>query len=453
VLERQRIDRDEARRRFGPSLVDAHGVDFSDSLAGRRSYKTSTRRRRRRRDHGPEELGDISDNENESLERKLARLKREAEEVKLELQRREQEKVEDGKRADDEDLADGVEALSQMLDGLNPSSRDGETSAEAALSTKLATELKTTTSQLISQQPPPPESSPQPSTLSSFATLSDRLSALETSLGLTTTASASSTPILPTLTSLSSQITTLATTLSPSSLITTKTTTNSTISSASLFPSSTTISLDTLITRVRDLISSTDRLTVSRKAATQAALDLRQARLKAAATAPSSLLAGLAPHHHSSSAATGNSGHLQTNHRSGTINTTRKNPTNEPDSLANLADYAAHQEQTSKITSLYSTLPRIAELSPLLPLTLERLRSLQSIHAGAGAAKRDLEELEKRQREMGEGIEEWKKGLEGLESAVREMEGVVGSNGEVVKGLVGGVEKRLRALENGGKGN
>ncbi|EEP75774.1 predicted protein [Uncinocarpus reesii 1704] len=60
-----------------PELTD-------DSTVPRRSYRT-VKRARRRRDDGTEVLGDISDEEEESLERKLARLRREAEELKDEL--------------------------------------------------------------------------------------------------------------------------------------------------------------------------------------------------------------------------------------------------------------------------------------------------------------------------------------------------------------------------------
>ena len=35
-IDRRRIDRDEAARRFEPALVDARNVDFSDNVAGGR---------------------------------------------------------------------------------------------------------------------------------------------------------------------------------------------------------------------------------------------------------------------------------------------------------------------------------------------------------------------------------------------------------------------------------
>ncbi len=428
-------------------MVDSRDVNFSDSLAGgRRSYKTGTRRRRRRRDEGAEELGDLSDSEDESLGRKLARLRREAEEVKLELQRREQKKAGGENDEEDEGLENGVEALNQMLDGLSPSSRGGNMSAEAALSKKLASGFKTTTSEPVSQQPAPLEPSPQRSTLASLATLSDRLTALETSLGLSTTTPTSSAPILSTLASLTSQITTLSTTL----------TFPSTTTNAGQTATTSTVNLDALTTRVRDLTTQTDRLTLSRKAATQAATDLLGARLKAAISSSARTTAagggggggGLpTPHPLSySTTAAGESSSSQPlqppHHRPHTHKV--NGHSFRPETLVELRDQEA---LTSKVSALYSTLPRIAELSPLLPLVLERLRSLQTIHAGAAIAREDLEELERGQAAVQGGIEEWRGGLERLEGRVREGEGVmrvnVGALGEAVRA----VEGRVKVLE------
>jgi nuclear migration protein JNM1 len=54
-----------------------------------------------------EELGDLSDSEDESLARKLARLKREAEEVKMELQRRDEKKAEGKMKEEDDRIIKG----------------------------------------------------------------------------------------------------------------------------------------------------------------------------------------------------------------------------------------------------------------------------------------------------------------------------------------------------------
>jgi nuclear migration protein JNM1 len=416
-VDRHRLDRDEARRRFEPAIVDARGVDFSYSLsAGRRSYKIGTRRKRRPRDDGADDMEDMSGSEDESLGRKLARLKREAEEVRLELQRQEQEKCKaDPDEAKDE-LEDDVETLSQMLYGLN-ASRGSENPAKSALSSKNPlSNVKNKTSQ----------STDQPSTLTSLASLSDRLTALEISLGLPTTTPTSSTPILPALATLTSQITTLTTTLSPPSITGPDQRTSSILN------------LDTLTTRVRDLTSQADRLTLSRKAATQAATDLRQARLTAA-KAPTP------PPPHPSSYSGSNTPHLHPNQRGTTTSTSKDQPQQET-----LSDLQAQSELHTKISALYTTLPRIQELSPLLPLVLDRLRSLQSIHVGAASAKADLDALEQRQEEVAGEIGKWREGLSRVEMELQRVEGRWSENGEVVEGLVKGVEARIARLEGVG---
>jgi nuclear migration protein JNM1 len=88
-ISRTRLRIDEARSRFLPASVDATGVDFSDRVDGKRkSYKASSRRQRILED-GTHELGDLSDDDDvESLERRIARLKREVEEAKEEFAKR-----------------------------------------------------------------------------------------------------------------------------------------------------------------------------------------------------------------------------------------------------------------------------------------------------------------------------------------------------------------------------
>ncbi|KAH9902078.1 Dynamitin-domain-containing protein [Xylariomycetidae sp. FL2044] len=88
-ISRSRLRIDQARSRFLPSQVDARDVDFSDRLIGKRkSYITSSRRQRILED-GTKEIGDLTDeDEDEDLERKIARLKREIQEAKEEVGKR-----------------------------------------------------------------------------------------------------------------------------------------------------------------------------------------------------------------------------------------------------------------------------------------------------------------------------------------------------------------------------
>lgn len=100
-----------------PAQVDAREVDFSDRVNGKRkSYRTSSRRQRVLED-GTEQLGDLSDEEDgESLERKIARLRREIEEAKEEYGRLKAE-------APDQAAAPGEEpdfaTLSKTLDDMS----------------------------------------------------------------------------------------------------------------------------------------------------------------------------------------------------------------------------------------------------------------------------------------------------------------------------------------------
>ncbi|KAH7133544.1 Dynamitin-domain-containing protein [Dactylonectria macrodidyma] len=118
-ISRSRLRIDEARSRFLPANVDTNGVDFSDRVDGKRkSYKASSRRQRVLQD-GTEELGDLSDDDDEeSLERRIARLQREVALAKDEYAKR--KTTAPGKDGDDSDTNDGrLVALSQVLDEIS----------------------------------------------------------------------------------------------------------------------------------------------------------------------------------------------------------------------------------------------------------------------------------------------------------------------------------------------
>ncbi|MCJ1437539.1 hypothetical protein MMC27_006926 [Xylographa pallens] len=394
-IDRQRLDPDEARTHFLPARVDAKDVDFSDRIDVRRkSYRTSHRRRRRGDVEG-NELGDSSDEDGltqESLQRRIARLQREAEELKAKVSRRQISNEKEGIGGEHTVIDDAsLDQLSSALTTLITLGTDTNPSAEHRLAQKLST--------AIAVHPPPPSNtshSQEPDSPSSYtishaptnqsahllakaAIFDTRLTLLEHLLGLDalplpTHSSTPPKPLLPTLTLLDHQLTTLTT--------------------------SSTSSLDALSTQIHELTLSTEKLDEVRKAA------------KASQDALSS----------------GSRGSL---------------PAVPPSSDLGIED----PEQTSKINALYGTLPTIESLAPLLPPLLDRLRSLRIIHADAASASEGLKGVERRQAEMGKEIREWREGLERVEGLMAEGEGRTRGNMGVVEGWVRELEERARKLE------
>lgn len=105
---------------------------------------------------------------------------------------------------------------------------------------------------------------------------------------------------------------------------------------------------------------------------------------------------------------------------------------------------AEESEWNSKINALYGTLPTIDSLAPLLPSVLDRLKSLQSVHAGAASATQNLSKLEAQQHSMGEEIKNWREGLEKVEKAMEQGEQTMMGNAKVVEVWVKELEDRMR---------
>jgi len=424
-LDRHHIDRDGARRRFEPALVDARDVDFSDTIAGtRHSYRTRSRRRRRRHENGTEELGDFSDSEEETLSKKIARLKREADEVRLELQKREEKEQGEFKDTVEEQERDGpeddVEELSRLIDGLD--ARSTSHLQHASLGDQLIAKLDFEPSQREPRQRADDQQQDArtqgahstATTISAIASFADRLTVLEAALGITSSTTATQTdPILPTLNALSAQITALSSTLAPSRVTASTTSSSQTGSS---FPN-----IDALSSRIRNLIAESDKLTLSRKAALQSLTDIHEARLRQASA--------YSRHHHS---------------RPGS---SHQNAPDAPDDDLKQQSQIFLDEQSAKITALYQLLPTIQKLQPLLPVVLERLRTLSVIHAGAAEAKAQLEDLERRQAEEREEVAKWREAVDRVERGMKDLAESVKGNVQVVGGMVQGVEDRLNRLD------
>ncbi|RMZ89032.1 hypothetical protein DV736_g3743, partial [Chaetothyriales sp. CBS 134916] len=401
-LDHQRIDQESARRRFEPSLVDAKNVNFGDTVNADERISYTARTRRRRRIHFGDGSGDESD-EDESLGAKIARLRREALEVRLELDRRKGEEV--------SAETDGVDELGQLLNDLNATSQAG--TRDYAEQTFLRTLSNANQpSNDAARKPTLPTDQETPVSISptaAIADFSDRLTTLESVLGLSTVDPTSpASAILPTLNSLSEQIATLSSTITPPK------------GHSSTAPPSLP-NLDALQSRIHLLTAEADKLSASRKAALASLDELQEARLRYNT--------------------------LRTNRTHSRPTSSHNGPLQDMDRQeAQLHSGLFLQEQGSKITALYQLLPTIEGLQPLLPAVLERLRSLSVVHAGAAEARGELEEVIRRQDETREEINKWREAVESVEKKMTEMSKDMKENVDVVGGLIGGVEERIKAL-------
>lgn len=243
-ISRTRLRINEARSRFLPASVDANGVDFSDRVDGKRkSYKASSRRQRILED-GTHELGDLSDDDDdESLERKIARLKREVEETKEEYAKRKAASAAEPKDTAPADTS--LETLSQVLDDI--AKPRGTNKAQFPASSSKPEEVLAGDGPTYTVTYAPAYE--QSHALAKAADFDKRLFMLEKALGISssslTEAGANGLPraILPTLDNMEKQISTLA--------------------------QASTSNLDAISRRVRTLTSEQDKLNDSREKAKQ----------------------------------------------------------------------------------------------------------------------------------------------------------------------------------------
>lgn len=421
-IDRHNLNADEARLHFlRASGVSAREVDFSDTIATKRkAYQSRSGQRRRRHADGAEEIGDISDADSdghESFERKLARLRREAEELKAEFQRtRQTDGPANGADNLDNDNGDSINDLSKALDSIHYSATGINHTADAILSRKLAAAAANN----AKKEKPEKENItllPAPSTapsglLEHAAAFDTRLTLIEAALGIpsgsnplfdTKDSRFHNQAVLPALEHLTSQLTTLTSTLG-----------GPTSSSSAPFTTTTNAQLESLSSRIRRLTIDAENLANARRWAADVATraPAESSSADAFATAPDT--------------------------SGGAI---------DGDNLD--SPLQAHRdEQAAKIQALYATLPTIQSLHPLLPSVLERLRSLRAIHAGAAQASETLDALEKDQAEMSKEIEQWREGLKVVEEKVRESEIAMKKNIEYVSPWVDDLKKRMDRLEN-----
>ncbi|OAA42965.1 Dynamitin subunit 2 [Beauveria brongniartii RCEF 3172] len=239
AISRSRLRIGEARSRFEPAAVDTAGVDFSDRVDGKRkSYKASSRRQRILQD-GTTELGDLSDDDDEeSLERRIARLTREVQETKDEYATL--------KGSPDAQEDTRLQSLSDLLASMSlPGAVTRETAtANTTTADESATEKEIGGPTYTITYAPTYE---QTHALAKAADFDRRLLALEKGLGISLSVSAEAgegglpRAILPTLDNMDKQIATLA--------------------------QASTANLDAISRRVRTLASDQDKLNDAREKA------------------------------------------------------------------------------------------------------------------------------------------------------------------------------------------
>lgn len=332
------------------------------------------------------ERSGLSDDDEESLERRVARLRQEVAEVKGEFDRRRAggEKAETN-GSQDEDILDALGRVLNGTDAVNANgaasrivkklgvvARANDTSADVS-TTELHEQSRNGTAYTVTYAP----SYQHINALSKVADFDARITFIETVLGidsipLPTQDRPPTRAIFPVLDNLDRQISTLSSSTEPS--------------------------LESIIRRVRQLTQDAQKLCEARAAA------------KAAQEA-------LSPDE------------------------------DEPGRpLPAIDDEIQAPEQISKINALYGTLTTIESLAPLLPSVLDRLRSLQSVHADAATASQNLAQLETRQENMEQELKGWREGLEKVESAMNEGERTMAENVSVVEKWVKELEDRMKTL-------
>jgi nuclear migration protein JNM1 len=366
--------------------VNATNVDFSDRLnLHQRSYRTYNRRRRPGQFHDdPEEFGDFSDQEEEeeTLDRKLARLRREVEEIQALVGQDESESTTPTENEHVRTSLENIETISDSLDAIYSKRRGAARGAETDFAQTLRAFTRDTkdpkratpkndvpVSTLVPASQPAIENAQLLRLLSKAADFDARLAFVEKAMGLTgtnmpDTGDDGTKPILPTLDKLERLIGT-----------------------ALAQPAQ----LEAVQSKTRQLLKDTEKYT-----------RLRAEHAEANGTKPLS----------------------STNGQSG------------PEDLE-------VPGQASKVNALYGVLPTIDSLSPTLPLLLDRLRTLRLLHASAADANTVLDGIQKRQDEQAEGIKQWRVALDEVEENLEDGETALAENIEKMGGLIRKLEGKL----------
>lgn len=463
-FDKHGLNRDAARARFEPAVIDARNANFSDTIDGsRRDYRARSRRQRRRGEgtNGQQEEYYDYEDEPETPQQRLARLMRETAELQAEIERIEKkdQKDDDGQsdyedtvdeqvqshNQNQEDLSNGTRDLGKVLEGIAYATRKNK---GPTLEQQFMRNLDEDHSEIkakphVAQQEDLPESS-----ISAIAAFSDRLTALETALGVSSLSSTTTVvpTVLPALDTLTTQIETLYSTLSPRP----EPSSSADPRAVAAATTTSTVYLDTLASKIRHLISESKRLEDSRRAATKSFEELLETRDRHAHL--------LQPHAHSS-VHEGTEARLSRNLSSQDVNgqpvpdasqvdQVSNGPTRKEDTQQQFTTLFL-DDQASRITALYNLLPTLQSLQPLLPVVLERLRALSVIHASAAEVKTELDDFQNRLSTQENATKKWREAVESAEKAMAEGREVMRENVATVGDAVRGLEKRMRELQAG----
>lgn len=345
-----------------------------------------------------------SDSDEESLDERIARLRREVEEVKAESEERASK--EDGSREGGQNHS--LAELGNMLSALQTQSRTSRAATQSrtnGATTQPASGPSSGPPQPIPQRDTTPETD-LPHILSTASTLESRLTLLENALGLPSLSSlslpASQPPaprnVLTTLQKLETQLSTLTSTTLPS--------------------------LEGMTAQIETLTASAMRLKEAREAAAAAATDSGAASPTPAST-----------RHTTNGVHTNGTTHSA----SASASTSTPAQSNGPPPH----DLELDPHLTTRIDKLHALLPTLGALSPILPSLLDRLKSLRILHADAATVSERFGEAERLQARLGTEIERWKGALKGFEGRLQGLESREEGNKGVVEGWVRGLEEGL----------
>lgn len=105
------------------------------------------------------------------------------------------------------------------------------------------------------------------------------------------------------------------------------------------------------------------------------------------------------------------------------------------------------EQQAERVRELHKALPLLERVSPVLPAVIERLRTLRKLHEQSSVAGEMLEALEKRQAQMNGEIDMWRSGLERVEEAMVKAGEQSSSNKSALEQWLRDLEARAQKLE------